>query len=288
MRHYKTLYIIGNGLDLHYGIPTRYSDFGEYVRQHDEYFHFDMSELFPGTLWRDFESALGEITADDVTADVFGLLSFNPDSDFAFEQESAAYNYHLEALKTVLDLRRIKKLFAQWVATIPIPDDLEDGLIKDGDQVAFLVFNYTQTIEKALGVNPNRVLHIHGVQGDDDLVIGHAAVDPHRDEQPKRFYELDAIEDERVRFIELSVKPTEALIERNTPFFDNLHEVDEVVVIGYSFSDVDQPYIDKIKRSVRDDCRWHVYLHEFDALKLQAAIGDVMERIGCNFTISLL
>jgi len=29
------LFVIGNGFDLHHGIPSRYSDFGEYIQSVD-------------------------------------------------------------------------------------------------------------------------------------------------------------------------------------------------------------------------------------------------------------
>lgn len=33
------LYIIGNGFDRFYGLPTLYADFGNYIKSHDQEFY---------------------------------------------------------------------------------------------------------------------------------------------------------------------------------------------------------------------------------------------------------
>ena len=63
------LYIVGNGFDIHHGIPSSYSEFGKFLLARDretaqlfeEYFSVD--ELF----WSEFESRLASF-------DAYGLL----------------------------------------------------------------------------------------------------------------------------------------------------------------------------------------------------------------------
>ncbi|TWC11822.1 MULTISPECIES: AbiH family protein [unclassified Pseudomonas] len=42
-------------------------------------------------------------------------------------------------------------------------------------QAFYLTFNYTNTLSKLYGIDPEQVLHIHGSEDDgDDLILGHA------------------------------------------------------------------------------------------------------------------
>lgn len=62
----KTLYIIGNGFDLHHGIKSRYADFRKYCEEQDEEMvkRLKMFHENPEKLWSDFEAEMGNIDAD--------------------------------------------------------------------------------------------------------------------------------------------------------------------------------------------------------------------------------
>lgn len=61
----KVLYILGNGFDVHHGLPTLYSNFNQYVIGKDpeltnrleNYFEFDVNDQY---LWTNFENNLIE------------------------------------------------------------------------------------------------------------------------------------------------------------------------------------------------------------------------------------
>lgn len=56
------LYIIGNGFDIAYGIPSKYSDFMNFVWKKDEQLGEFLDNYFPGkNLWEDFENTLGNV-----------------------------------------------------------------------------------------------------------------------------------------------------------------------------------------------------------------------------------
>ncbi|MBB4373742.1 hypothetical protein GGD63_006570 [Bradyrhizobium sp. cir1] len=67
----ETLYIIGNGFDLHHGIQSSYRAFGEYLKAVDHatyqvaerYFHVNAA------FWREFEARLAHFDSDTLIED---------------------------------------------------------------------------------------------------------------------------------------------------------------------------------------------------------------------------
>lgn len=56
----KCLVIIGNGFDVAHKLPTRYSEFMDYVWTADREFYESLTKyIFEDDLWHDFEEALG-------------------------------------------------------------------------------------------------------------------------------------------------------------------------------------------------------------------------------------
>ena len=68
------LYMIGNGFDCFHGLPTSYSDFGNYIKSHDPEFYEYLPNWYPTfignqnkgifSLWSDYENGLKEIDQD--------------------------------------------------------------------------------------------------------------------------------------------------------------------------------------------------------------------------------
>lgn len=69
MKDIKTLYIIGNGFDMHHGMPTAFSDFYHWMKIHPYFDAITKIEEIYGVmddkLWSDFEKSLGEIDMYD-------------------------------------------------------------------------------------------------------------------------------------------------------------------------------------------------------------------------------
>lgn len=277
---FKKLYVIGNGFDLHYGIKSRYVDFRAYLESAgNEGFTYAIEEASTIDLWQDFESALGALPRESLLNDFYGLLS-QGDHDFEdyFQQMLAAYDYHLEAVRKDFNSAQLKAYFDQWVNQIDISPAHDDGLIIDDESTLYFTFNYTRTLETVLHVSPNRILHVHGVQGNGNLVIGH---EPILDDEPPEqgiapeFYQEDLIEDARLSFIRETEKPVDHILSKNSSFFDALFDVEEVYVIGFSFGKVDLPYIEKIKQAVSPSCKWFVYCRKPSKSRLFPAIDRV-------------
>ena len=57
-------------------------------------------------------------------------------------------------------------------------------------------------------------------------------------------------------------KPTQEIIARHKPFFESLHDVTDIYVYGHSYSSVDNDYYDEVRKSVREDAKWHLGCHD--------------------------
>lgn len=257
---YKRLYIIGNGFDLHYGIKSSYKDYLEYLEGVDSGLFDLLLTLFPASLWKDFESSLGDLAPGSLNEDCFCLIVHDDESDFAWERESASWNYHYAAMKKELDVARIESSFREWVAQIDISRVKPDSVISDSEGTLYLTFNYTRTLEDCFGIDPHRILHIHGEVGDDRLIFGHAPIVDKKIMRPQQYYEQDMLEDLRSLFIDRTEKPVVPMLLQNYTWFESLRNVEEVVVSGFSFSPVDLPYIRRVKSCVKPDSEWKVFV----------------------------
>lgn len=64
----NNLYIVGNGFDLRHGIPSRYLDFGSYLKEVDPetYEMVDRYFVVDDSFWWEFEDRLAELDSDTV------------------------------------------------------------------------------------------------------------------------------------------------------------------------------------------------------------------------------
>lgn len=272
---YSRLYIIGNGFDLHYGIRSSYKDFLNYLEENESELFDLLFNLFPASLWKNFESALGELRPGALDTNLFGLIVRDGDSDYAWERESASLNYHFFAMKKELDIVRINSAFRKWVEQIDISVAKVDSTINDTKDTCYLTFNYTRTLEDRFGIDKSRVLHIHGEVGDDLLIVGHAHVEDKGILPPQQYYEQDMLEELRSRFIDQTEKPVSAIIAMNSEWFESLRNVEEVIVSGFSFSDVDLPYIRQVVSHIRPSAKWRVFERRDVSTVVKPVLGEV-------------
>ena len=57
------------------------------------------------------------------------------------------------------------------------------------------------------------------------------------------------------------IKPCYDIIERNSSFFERLKQVNSVIVMGHSYSDIDLPYFKKVKSSILPEATWKMGWH---------------------------
>lgn len=293
----KKLFIIGNGFDIAHNLPTKYSDFQDYLKESypgasDEYLIVPESFMMPdgderfnddevvgfllkiiseteatGEAWSDLENTLGRLDFDECFDDWY-------DDD---ENEwHKAYRNEDTASNVFGTVKMIKDYFSDWIETIDISDtELKTKFnhLIDHNNDFFLTFNYTETLEEIY--ETKNVYHIHGKQGD-KLVFGHGNDLNNYDEYMNRYI---GSENHLSELQAVLKKDTKSVISQNKSLFKAFGAVDEIYSYGFSFSDVDMVYIKEIcSLSPTENIVW--YIHDYDSSKFDAFKEKIID---CGF-----
>lgn len=257
----KKLYILGNGFDLYHNLPTKYSDFNEYVDKNneelslffEENFNFQLNEE---GLWKDFEEGLG-------TFDSYCFLSRYNFIDISSDDFRPKELYGLEDELEEVSSEKIDQIcnaFYDWLNQIDFSK--KSVHILDIDKNAtFINFNYTDTLIRYYSVEKKNVLHIHSsINSNEDLIFGHGI-------QLEEEYDKDGIPLNAGPFYESEIrsqaimsffyKDTGAIIKKHNKFFDKLYGIDEILILGLSLSNIDMPYIDFLHKKFKN-AKWIV------------------------------
>ena len=247
----QKLYVIGNGFDLWHGIPSSLARFKQYVQATDRDVYREVEDYLPTQEdWSDLERALADMDVDALIDNLGHFMGSYGDEnwsdaghhDFQYEVQNA-----VERLSTGLRLR-----FSEWIRKLPIPTPAtaqKQLATLDADSL-FFTFNYTSTLSSLYGVPSERILFIHGCAdlADDDLVLGHAWHPQTRkslndrsdiEEIDTRLIEANDIIDD---YVSATIKRSADLIAQHRGFFDALTDIEQVIVLGHSLSDVDAAY----------------------------------------------
>ncbi len=296
----KTLYIIGNGFDLHHNLQTDYNSFGLCLRSDfsEIYEHlldfFDFADL-EGLesseehkhLWSQFESDLANLDSDSVM-DKFSHLVADPGGadfrdrnwgDYSFEMKSFVDNFCTNLLIA----------FNEFINSVDYPSLDERVRLKLSKNAFYLSFNYTETLQRYYQIEDSKINYIHGRASDTckDIVLGHA-IEPENFIEPEPIppayltpeqlamweesmsdqqdFSTQIAQDELHRYFKNTFKPTTEIIEKNETFFKSISIVKKVYILGHSLSDVDLPYFKKIIDQVDPNARYFV-TYFFDSEK---------------------
>ena len=270
----KQLYIIGNGFDIHHNIPSRYSNYQEWLKENDEdlfdrlrnYYNVDDKKW-----WNQFEKELGY---PDM-ADYIDELAFENQPNYGSD-DFRDRDYYTGQFAAEIELGSlfdsIKETFAEWVTTLPAPQGCKK-IRMDKNDAFFINFNYTNTLQTLYNINSDKILFIHGNSATGkDLVLGHNRpyeelnneFTPNLPNPPKEL-KVNELEDwfnensdYGEDFIHQSVreevisqvcklrKDTQSIINVNQKYFETLKDVQTIYIYGFSFSPIDLPYLSKI------------------------------------------
>lgn len=265
MKKVNYLYIIGNGFDLYHGLPTSYTHFREYVKEHDNglvefiekyYLHKKNSDF-----WSDFEENLGNL--DDDLLREYGL---NYLEDYGCDNWRDAFHHDYQyELSNVIDriINGLRKHFLIWLSQISFEHVTQQGILLDHDAF-YLTFNYTHTLEKIYNIPKHNIIHIHGTftgKENDEIIFGHGG-HPYligKDIEDPRIEEGERIIKD---YFEKTTKPVKQIIHRNKKFFYKMiTEVTKLTIIGHSMNNIDYPYFHRIGNSIKDRAEWTYYYH---------------------------
>lgn len=269
------LYIIGNGFDMHHGIPSSYGSFKDYVEETDRELYEELNKYFnPESLWSDFEQTLQYIDTEEMVDYAMNFLESysNPDWSDAMHHD---YQYELEK-KIDLVTEDLKRHFLNWILSLKIENHYQVDLLAFDKKAKFLNFNYTKTLEQLYKIDEKNIFYIHNKALDTNslLILGHSR----NPADVKSFNDTADIENQDTRvtegnelldnyFLE-TYKNSKEIINDNEQYFKNLSNVVEVVVVGHSMSEVDAPYFDKIVSVIdRENVIWKISYYDSKNIK---------------------
>ena len=289
-----TLYLIGNGFDLHHGIKSCYSHFRQYLAEfHTELYEVAMlhmmeeetrwwdampaSELGDAlsqmpkseadrewrvrNLWKSFEFQLGDVDAGGLFEVGESFLQSYGAEDWS---ESGHHDCQYEIGKITDQLSgSLQEAFHAWISKVTIPsrDQAADSLLKIDVEAKFMNFNYTNTLERVYGITNGNILHIHGRCNTDidEIVIGHQGREGSvNDGLDVENADPRVLESNEVidAYYQSTTKPVATIIELHGEFFRSFSDVTNVKILGHSFGEVDLPYFAEVARNVDSNTTW--------------------------------
>ena len=253
-----TLYIIGNGFDLHFGLKTKTEDFAKNLRNQCLYNEIDdaLDILnFYGVDWHEYEQSLNDIDLDEI--EFQNEIQPNYLSDRESDRDGGICNMQMyvdglsEAINTALeqmtayadyDARKLSAMYGKKT------------LFQSGD--AILTFNYTSTVEYLFFV-PDKVpiSHIHGCYADGNrLMFGYKSnansygpTWPSIDEENWDYY---LSEQRQVVYKFYDNWKKQIQVEKLNAFLSDCSNTDRVTVLGHSMSAVDAQYMERIEKAL--------------------------------------
>ena len=300
------LYIIGNGFDRHHKMECGFDNYAEWLKKTNPDIYYKVENAYGiqnEDLWCDFEHLLGKLDvqehAERIAYDRYPKQKqLENSTDKEFEDLKRWYELSpAEARDEFEDLfEDIRSSFREWVQQLDEPDITQQMPIYKKDSY-FITFNYTDTLQTLYRIPIEQILYIHGnAKQGDDLILGHGLsqgeiedqciTEPPEEadtqEKIEAFYrnQGDCIIDETLTEVcnQLAnqAKPVGELLlklERNLPLCEELHEIH---IWGFSFSDIDMPYIDLIKSKVDSyNVLWEVsYFDDADEAKFRKILVD--------------
>ena len=284
----ETLYIIGNGFDIYHNLPTKFSDFGKYVRENDSELNYYLECYFDyKSLWNEFEKVLSELDISEVISDNKELF---PD-----EESDRTGDLHILGDKTTLIVETLttglRKSLRDYLLQIKFPNP--KSLLNLDKNAIFLTFNYTDTLERFYKIEANKIKYIHNkakiekyirpdeyyLKDESDIIIGHAVKDKNvtMPEQLNRGIKTAIACEEAFDGLEPyykeSFKDTKQIISENQSFFNNLSNIEKIIIIGHSLSDIDMPYFQEISKKAINVKEWKITYHgdeKLSEMKTQA------------------
>jgi hypothetical protein len=294
-----TLYILGNGFDIHHGVRCQYADFKSWLQDNRHDVYQIMSRLYGNHLdsaewWQDFENNLACFDVEGYQKRIAqaGYYQYKHEMEEVYGQsiadeaiddlevqfpDEASNHFHRVGKWARFEMKQLKEAlfnaFGEWVESISLPSKRRCMRNLDRDAL-FMTFNYTRTLEDVYGIDEEDVRHMHGVVGGRGaFVVGHGltAEEIMQKDFDENVYFRDPEKDQgednvRMKLFEVlgdeMKKPVQEIIQENKVFFNDLHGIHKVIILGLSYSPIDLPYLERVFEVVGRDVHtvlgWHV------------------------------
>ena len=275
----KHLYIIGNGFDLHHDVNCSFVDYAMWLKSNNLDLYTKIENAYFITnieLWKDFEKLLGSLDtqyhSERIASEHYPDFKRLPDSDRAFDDAKYEYETSPEYAQYEFEelFYEIRISFREWIEQLYRPEKEKMLPIEKLDSY-YVSFNYTDTLESLYKIPSEQIIYIHGcVKRKEELVFGHGleyesihqreTIEPPADvdtsEKMEEFYmnQTDLVEDETFdevcRQLSNQRKPVEECMRKLSPIWEQCGDLEIIHVYGFSFSDIDMPYIEELVKHI--------------------------------------
>lgn len=295
------LYIVGNGFDLNHGRKTSYWDYRNHllekypdlVNKFDTMEHTRGAEVDVNSRWSDLENALW-LDYDSA----FSEITDNYYPDLSSERTPGWDDIGIEVNNRYGFIKKFTRdYFYEWIWN-------EDQEFIDNNfkrhvfysDSYFVTFNYTKTLENLYGIPKDHILHIHGsVDSPDSIQFGTPENNPiiAQNNLKKQFRQDE--------FYSVSVEPGVSSLAgcmnhmhkdiagnmgRLETFVDGICGIDEIIIMGHSFSGIDAPYYSQKLIPKFFNVNWTIYVHndrDMDEAQQFARYYNICDR--CKFIL---
>lgn len=188
-----SLYIIGNGFDLHHELDTHYRSFGLFLQKHYDDIYDQLLEYFglpditedderPNPLWNQFERSLARLDVNLVYDAYSGSLATPGAPDFR-DRDWNTFAIDMEMVVDRLTTNLIKA-FCAFITKLDYNSIPATKRLSLNTAALYLSFNYTDTLEKYYSIPSNQIIYLHGnASHNDDIILGHG-LDPNSFKEP--------------------------------------------------------------------------------------------------------
>lgn len=286
--NFKHLYIIGNGFDIFTGLKTRYSDFRNWMESHYAFIYEAMTSSYgaSGEWWNDFECQLGNLDITEYASKyppkekTLSVILEDIRARKEYEEEDDGLpNFYMDSpcanrLEGLLDI--LQYCFEKWVQDAKHTGMKIHYTHLEKEESFFINFNYTDTLELYYGIPEDRVIHIHGrASKHEHLVFGHNKFqfpdDYHNNDEQKAREVLNRYEK----------NPYYHIAHHNLYEVEWLRSIEHIHVLGFSFSSVDNDYLDWVANHTNRYCDWEVsWFSEEDKIRINDFLSETPQLKG--------
>lgn len=284
----RSLFIIGNGFDLMHGVPSSYYNFRDFLGRNKGLRNALEAYIKRDDLWADLEKSLAHLDDEamlETTNDMMDIFDVKEqyDNNFSAAEFFIAAEAAIGPAQTIMS--ELPGEFREWISNLKSSNSakpLADILSK---QSRFINFNYTEFLETIYEIPQNNIWYIHGDRRENnkELILGHAPgaqfedeTDPNKMNSKGMSVKNQTAYDLRetagyglIDYYDSTTKKSTDVIKDNKDKFETFTQIENIVVIGHSLSEVDYLYFKEIiKYNHRAaDINWYISWYSSEDLE---------------------
>ena len=252
------LFIVGNGFDLNFGLPTRLADFGAYLRSTEQDIFSTLSGLHGLNVENGDGSDLREWNHLETRMANFDESFIVEEASHSFDRQEAYpqprddfWGYAADHFDDMVNpiVHELPRLVREWALSIDVFDTSDENIEayeefgRRHQAAAFITFNYTRVLEDICQLQ--HIHHVHGEAEAGDVVLGHSTEFVRRVGKPGDIDEISELYPGFEFYNHHFRKRQDELFNGVSDFAARLElgrRVDEVIVCGHSIGQADRNY----------------------------------------------